>query len=361
MKNKILILLSASILLCTLPISAQSLQTLLAKHAEAMGGIEKWKAFTSHVIVEKSERGGKTYTSTLTMKMPNKFRIDFQTEGWNRIKSYDGNEGWIIQNDTLKEMPKGEDLEMAEEAEFQGELVMAQYRGHQMEYLGEVDLKGKKVHKIKMTKSATDEQFYYLNPQTYLLEMISEFSEDVSWEGVEFKTTFADYRFIDGLLFAFKTNLYANDRLLREFETQEIQVNVPVEDWLFEKDHNIIRRNARLFSAAIVAGDVDFIVNAYTADGKIFPNNAPILEGPEELRKYWTPSPNSSSSTSYHKLIPAEIKVMGEEAYDYGYYEGKTKNADGSETSWKGKYVVVWKEVETDVWKMYLDIWNRVE
>lgn len=343
-----------------IPTKAQSLQEILDQHAQAMGGVENWKNLQSHIIRERSERAGTTFNSVLTMKMPNKFRIDLQTDSWTRIKSYDGQEGWILRNDTLKQMPQGEDKEMAEEAEFQGELVLAQSRGHTLEYEGKTKLNGKTVHKIKLTKSEQDIQYYYLNPKTHLLEMISEYSEDVSWKGVEFKTTFADYREVEGLVFPFETKLYANDRLLRTFYTQEVQVNPQVADWVFEKDQNLIRRNARLFSAAIVAGDYDFVVNAYTEDGKIFPNNAKILEGSDALRKYWTPNPQNKSRTSFHKLMPEEIKILGEEAYDYGYYEGKTLQENGQESSWKGKYVVVWKEVAPDVWKMYLDIWNRV-
>ena len=70
------------------------------------------------------ERKGKKAKSVLTMIMPNKFRIDFETEGMKRIKFYDGNEGWVLLNDELKKMPEGEDKEMAEEAEFYGELVL---------------------------------------------------------------------------------------------------------------------------------------------------------------------------------------------------------------------------------------------
>ena len=43
-----------------------------------------------------------------------------------------------------------------------------------------------------------------------------------------------------------------------------------------------------------------------------------------------------------------------------GYYEGKTQRKDGSEISWKGKYVIVWKKEKGD-WKIHLDAWNRVE
>ncbi len=125
-----------------------------------------------------------------------------------------------------------------------------------------------------------------------------------------------------------------------------------------EEDIEQILANIQSFSKHLMAGESEKIVQAYTSDGKIFPNNTRILEGPEALRQYWTPS--GSSQTVYHKVLPEEITVEGDKAYDYGYYEGKTRREDGSEVSWQGKYVIVWKKVEGE-WKIYLDIWNRVE
>ena len=63
--------------------------------------------------------------------------------------------------------------------------------------------------------------------------------------------------------------------------------------------------------------------------------------------------------TSNHKITPIEITVVGDTAYDYGYYEGTTLKATAEKSSWKGKYVIVWKRVGTE-WKMYLDIWNSI-
>lgn len=122
-----------------------------------------------------------------------------------------------------------------------------------------------------------------------------------------------------------------------------------------EEDIEQILANTKAFSAAVVAGDLDGIVDAYTEDGKIFPNNRPILEGREALAAYWKPGPDYR--TSYHLLTPLEIKVTGDEARDYGTFEGRTVGPEGEETSWRGKYVVVWKKVDGE-WKMYLDIWN---
>ena len=34
------------------------------------------------------------------------------------------------------------------------------------------------------------------------------------------------------------------------------------------------------------------------------------------------------------KVTPEEIKIIGNEAYDYGYYEGRSIGGDGKESSW---------------------------
>ncbi|MBK7936263.1 MAG: DUF4440 domain-containing protein [Lewinellaceae bacterium] len=122
----------------------------------------------------------------------------------------------------------------------------------------------------------------------------------------------------------------------------------------------IIRENIAAFSTNLVAGNYDAVVAAYTEDAKIFPNNQEILRGSEAIRNYWTPAPDKKTRTSYHRITSEEIKILGNEAYDWGYYEGKTLSLDGKETPWKGKYVIVWKEITPGVWKIYLDIWNRV-
>jgi len=51
----------------------------------------------------------------------------------------------------------------------------------------------------------------------------------------------------------------------------------------------IIRKNITAFSQALMNGDYDFVVNAYTEDAKIFPNGMKILAGHEAIRQYWTP------------------------------------------------------------------------
>ncbi len=118
-----------------------------------------------------------------------------------------------------------------------------------------------------------------------------------------------------------------------------------------------LMKGVRAFSKAYMDGDYDAIADAYTTDGKIFPNNAPIIEGREAIKKRWIIP--EGSKILHHEINPDEIRFLGNYAYDYGTYNGKTLTKDGKEISWKGKYVVVWQKVGED-WKMYLDIWNRI-
>ncbi len=124
-----------------------------------------------------------------------------------------------------------------------------------------------------------------------------------------------------------------------------------------KEDINSILTNISNFSKAVMASDYQKIGNAYTVDAKIFPNNKDIIKGKKAIISYWTLP--EDIKTKYHKVTPEEIKIIGNEAYDYGYYEGITLKTDGKEISWKGKYVIVWKKINKE-WKIYLDIWNNI-
>lgn len=124
-----------------------------------------------------------------------------------------------------------------------------------------------------------------------------------------------------------------------------------------EADKTKILAAVKNFSKAYMASDYDAVAHSYTTDAKIFSNNLPIIQGRDSIKKFWMGG--SSIKVLHHEIVPEEIKFFGDYAHDYGYYNGKSSNAEGEISEWKGKYVVVWKK-EDGAWKMYLDIWNRV-
>jgi len=124
-----------------------------------------------------------------------------------------------------------------------------------------------------------------------------------------------------------------------------------------QDDIDKILTNTKDFSNFVMNSDYDSIGRAYTSDAKIFPNNKEIIKGREAIIKYWTLP--EGVQTKYHRVNPEEIKILGNEAYDYGYYEGTTLRSIGTESKWKGKYVIIWRKIDQQ-WKIYLDLWNRI-
>ena len=124
-----------------------------------------------------------------------------------------------------------------------------------------------------------------------------------------------------------------------------------------ESDIEAIQNRIEQFSTFYIAKEYENLAQLYTIDGKIFPDKTGIIEGRDAIKKRWV-LPQDRTVTS-HIVTPVEIQVVGNTAYDYGYFEGQTTFSNGKSSRWNGKYVIVWKKVENE-WKIYLDIWNRL-
>lgn len=125
-----------------------------------------------------------------------------------------------------------------------------------------------------------------------------------------------------------------------------------------DKDIQQILQNIKTFSEHYMNSDHEAIAKCYTEDGIIFPSRIDFVQGQEAIAEWWTIP--EEVTIKFHKITPKEITIVKKTAYDYGYYEGETLKPDGTSISWKGKYVIVWKKIGKE-WKMYLDIWNRID
>ncbi|MEO0527795.1 MAG: DUF4440 domain-containing protein [Bacteroidota bacterium] len=134
-------------------------------------------------------------------------------------------------------------------------------------------------------------------------------------------------------------------------------------DCLRRNEHNVEDDKTKIlgivqkFSKDFMNADYDGMLDIYAEDSKIFPGTSDIIEGLDAIKQRWLLS--KDSKILHHEINPIEINFLGNYAYDYGYYNGKTQKPDNSIAEWKGKYVVVWKKYG-DTWKMYLDIWNQI-
>ncbi len=119
-----------------------------------------------------------------------------------------------------------------------------------------------------------------------------------------------------------------------------------------------IQRAAAAFSEAYKQADYEAMANAYTENGHILPGGSPIITGRKDIIERWQ-LPEGVTILD-HATESVELKVLGDYAYDLGYYTGRTRRRDGSEAEWGGKYVIVWRKLDGE-WLMHVDMWNSGE
>ncbi len=211
--------------------STDEIEKILSQHIKAMGGKEKWQDLRSYRQVYSKENG---LSLTITCKMPDKIIIRFQNDQLDASKVYDGAHGFILKNGEYLPMRPGEAIEMAEEPHYYSDLLLAEEMGYKLEYLGKESIDGIVCNKLKLTKSPKDQQTYWINTQTHLIEQTGEYSEDPAHEGIYYKTRLSDYRNVDGLMFPFRQALIANDEAPRYSVVEEMEINFAIANDAFQ-------------------------------------------------------------------------------------------------------------------------------
>ena len=205
---------------------------ILEKHAEAMGGKEKWEAVETMFISMDTGDGGVMDAYT---KKPDKFKLIMRYAGYEWVKSWNGKTGWILYNGEEKEMTVGEAREMAEEPDFFDELIFAKDRGYEVNLLTREKLEGVPVYKLQVVKAEDDIVTYYVNANTYLIVRIDEQSHDPKWVNSSFSTLLQDYKEWQGMKFPGKWGIIIDDAKPRWMKVFDIVINEPMKDSVFEK------------------------------------------------------------------------------------------------------------------------------
>lgn len=122
-------------------------------------------------------------------------------------------------------------------------------------------------------------------------------------------------------------------------------------------DEKAIRELDKQWAQAAMQKNIDKVVAPYAADASMFPPNAPIATGTQQIRATWQHFLTDPNIVSVN-FGPNKIVVSkgGDMAYDVGWTEIKMKSG-GQTVSEKGKYVVAWRKIDGK-WKAEADIFN---
>src|SRR5438552_6474866 len=228
--------------LLAMPLSAQSVDSLIAKYMQASGGDARMQALQTLRRTGKfTGNGGFEAVVVQENKRPNSVREKFSLQGMTGITAYDGHNGWKIEPWQGKRDPEslGED-EMhgiLDDADFDGPLVNYQAKGNKVEFQGTEQIEGSDAYKLKVTRPNGDVSFYYLDTEYYVPIRIDT-QRMIRGAPQELETSLGDYKQVNGVFrpFSYEAGPKGSSSTDRSKVTYDkIKANVPLDDARFAR------------------------------------------------------------------------------------------------------------------------------
>lgn len=185
--------------------AALTLEELLARHRQAVGGEAAWDAWhnlrlTGAITAQGAETGA-SFVLTYVNGIPGKLRFDFSAQELPGTVAFNGEGGWLQSPFGEREVRvmSGEQVaSWRRQTDFAGPLMHPREKGLTLE-VGETDPEGR--YTVRVTGGAGASQTLYLDAESYLV-VRQETTAEVQGAEVALVTTFTDFARTGGLLFA---------------------------------------------------------------------------------------------------------------------------------------------------------------
>jgi outer membrane lipoprotein-sorting protein len=217
----------------------QSVDEIMAKYYEAMGGLENlrdWKSMKATAKYILVAQGGTEVPITVWYKAPDKTKIEMSRDGDKAIYVVTSETAWMIDpyrgfpEPTL--MPEDQARSAMNSADVYP-FTDYQKKGHKVEYLGIEHFEGTEVYKVKLVQNTSAESLHLLDTQSgrELKIIIKAWREgkEVIYETIE-----RDFKKVDWLLLPFTTESLVNKTLVRKMVIEDVELDPVVEDSLFQ-------------------------------------------------------------------------------------------------------------------------------
>jgi hypothetical protein len=233
--------------LSAVPALAQTVDELVARHIEARGGYDKLKAINTLKITRTIATPFTSVEVVTYRKRPDLLRIDQTPKGQTAAipRGINAAGAWDVTQGKVMMRPEALAVEGREiDGDFDGLLVDWKAKGHTVTYEGRERVGTTDTHKLKVTTKSGVVREVYLDAATHLetqivgkvrLPQMDPKTKDFRYNDAIL--TFSDYREVEGVMFPFAIDEERTGgpitQSLATF-TSKIEVNVPMDDSLFE-------------------------------------------------------------------------------------------------------------------------------
>jgi hypothetical protein len=213
-------------------LSAQSADSILAKHLEAEGGLQKTASIHSVRMRGTLQAShGESFPLTIEMARPNKVRVESRApDGLIYLRLFDGAKGFDTdEKSRLYEMSQ-RDVDAESSRGFCGYLLDPAAKGVRVEFLEHQQVSGRDTYRMKLTRADGQTTAHWIDSRTFL-ELQREEDRDTPQGRRTFVTRFSDFRLVEGMAVPFRIEIGARFAAEgRVFQITQVELNAALPD-----------------------------------------------------------------------------------------------------------------------------------
>jgi hypothetical protein len=218
--------------------SAQTADDIIQNYIKAIGGKEQVSNINSLYISGTIDAMGTIGTIKATTLNGIGARQDMDFMGSIITNCFNDKEGWSINpmmgGTTAETMPESQYKAGKNQIYIGAPFIFYAEKGYKAELLGDEAVGNVNAHKIKITSPDSISVTYFFDPATSLLLQTVQ-QVDMQGQQVENKTSFSDYRQIDGFTQPHKTVMDIGGQFDLTMTFDSVLINKPVDPSIFIK------------------------------------------------------------------------------------------------------------------------------
>ena len=219
---------------------AQTADEIVAKHIEATGGADKWKALKGVEKKNKFNVQGMDIEMKLVIVAGKALRSDIAVMGQEIIAVVDGETGWAQRPAMMggtgepEDMPGAEIKETLKQTDLGGSLLNYKEKGSTLELVGKEKLDGADVYHLKLTEKNGEVTNMFISTSTYYTLKTSG-KRKVQGQEVDVDVTYSNFKQVDGITFPHTTEVPSPMGGTMTMETESIKLNPTIDEAIFKK------------------------------------------------------------------------------------------------------------------------------
>lgn len=220
--------------------SSDKAADIVSKVLKAVGGKDKVLAVKNISNAFKASvttpGGDMVLDAKLVLAYPDRMRLDVVTPMGTMVQVLDRDKGWMSGPQGVMDLQASQAEELRKQIQFdQLSVLKALASGSAgAQYIGEIDLDGKKVHDVIVTMGDDAIAHLYVDPSDNMV--VGNMRKMVTMEGpTDVTEAYSDFRDVNGIKMSFASVQRAGGKTISSTKVTEIKINPPLDAATFQK------------------------------------------------------------------------------------------------------------------------------